>query len=232
MRRDAPVGFVFDTLLNRYEKPPRKAHDPFAVLVATILSHRTNDDVTGPAARRILNAYPTAKTLADADPDHVAELARPVGFYNQKADALVQAAKHLLEHHEGRVPDDEEALLAIHSVGRKTANCVLAYAYGHPVVPVDTHVHRITNRLGWVDTDHPEATETRLNARLTPDQRRCVNELMVRFGREICKPRTPRCGDCPLQQACPSDQGTEATGLGEPEGPTMLARIAKTLPDA
>ncbi len=226
MAKPVPIGFAFDTLLDWYEEPPMEAMDPFAVLVATILSHRTNDDVTDPAARRVLGTFPTPETLAKADPDTVANLAHPVGFYKQKGKGLVQAARHLIEHHEGTIPANEKDLLAIPWVGRKTCNCILVYAFGEPVVPVDTHVHRIANRLGWVDADDPATTERDLHAILEPDQRRCVNEILVRFGRQICKPRTPLCGDCPLQEACPSDAGTPPTDTIEREGPTMLARIA------
>lgn len=222
----APVDDVFAALEERYGEPEVGAEDPFRVLVATILSHRTDDDVTFPAARRLLAAYPDVGALAEADPEHVAELVEPVGFYNRKGEAVVRVAKRLLDEHDGNVPREREALLELPWVGPKTANCVLVYAFGEPVVAVDTHVHRISNLLGWVDTEQPEATEVELSELLDEDQQLAVNEYLVRFGREICRPRGPLCGDCPIEAVCPSSQEREATGVGEVEGRTMLGRVA------
>ncbi len=228
MSGKAPVDAVFEALTDRYEPAQEHAaRDPFAVLVATILSHRTDDEVTHEAAWRLLEAYPTVHRLARADPEHVADLIKPVGFYNRKAKALPRAAQHLLEHHDGCVPTEEAALLEIPWVGRKTMNCVLVYAFGRSVVAVDTHVHRIANRLGWADTETPEATEKALATTLDDEQKRLVNELLVRLGREICRPRVPRCGDCPLPDACPSREDKPPDGLDQPEGPTMLSRVAR-----
>lgn len=218
---------MFQALLERYGPPPEEAINPFEVLVAAILSHRTDEEVTYAATNRLLDAYATPKGLASADPDHVASLVKPVGFYNRKGKALVRAAQHLLTHHEGRVPRDEEALLEIPWVGRKTMNCVRVYAFGEPRVAVDTHVHRIANRLGWADTESPEETERALQKMLEPEQRRCVNELFVRFGREVCRPRGPECGACPFATACPSGKPGTAGEERDPEGPTMLARVAR-----
>ncbi len=222
----APIDRVFEALRRRYGPPETGSEDPFRVLIATILSQRTNDDVTYPAANRLFDAYPDVHALADADPDRVAELIEPVGFYNTKADAVVKAAQHLIDENEARVPREEDALLEIPWVGRKTMNCVRVYAFGEPVVAVDTHVHRISNRLGWVDTDAPDATEAALEPQLSERQRLEVNELLVRFGREICRPVGPKCGDCPIAQACPSREQREPEGLGEPEQRTMLSRVA------
>lgn len=222
----APIDRVFQALRDRYGAPEAGAEDPFAVLIATILSHRTNDDVTLPAAKALLDAYPTPEALADAEPDRVQELIEGVGFYRNKTEAVIRASQHLLDEHDGQVPTDEDALLAIPWVGRKTMNCVRVYAFGEPVVAVDTHVHRISNRLGWVDTEAPDDTEAALGTQLDARQRLEVNELLVRFGREICRPVGPRCGDCPVTEMCPSAEDREPQGLGEPEGRTMLGQIA------
>ncbi len=222
----APIEPVFDALRERYGEPRTGAQAPFHVLIATILSHRTNDDVTLPAAKALLEAYPTPEALANADPDHIQALIEGVGFYRNKTEAVQRASQHLLDEHDGQVPTEEAALLAIPWVGRKTMNCVLVYAFGEPVVAVDTHVHRISNRLGWSDTETPEDTEPVLEAQLDAPQRLAVNELLVRFGREICRPIGPRCGDCPVRELCPSAEDREPEGLGEPEGQTMLSRIA------
>lgn len=227
MPQSAPVDEVFLALRDRYGPAKTGSRNPFRVLIATILSQRTNDDVTYPAANRLFEAYPTMEALAGADPDDVGELIEPVGFYNRKGHAVVKVATRLLEEHEGRVPADRQALLELPWVGPKTANCVLVYAFGEPVVAVDTHVHRISNRLGWVDTETPEETEPELEGLLDEDQRLAVNEYLVRFGREICKPRVPLCGDCPLATVCPSSEDKDAQGVDQVEGQTMLGRVAK-----
>lgn len=226
MRDAAPIDRIFDDLRERYGEPTTGSEAPFRVLVATILSQRTNDDVTYPAANRLFDAYPDVEALAEADPERVAELIEPVGFYNTKGQAVVKAANHLIEEHGGEVPTGEDELLEVPWVGRKTMNCVRVYAFGEPVVAVDTHVHRISNRLGLVDTDSPEATEEALTSLLGPEDRRAVNELLVRFGREICRPQGPKCGDCPVEDVCPSSREREPEGLGEPEGRTMLGKVA------
>ncbi|MDX1611821.1 MAG: endonuclease III [Candidatus Thermoplasmatota archaeon] len=227
--RPPPAGIqaVFHALEERYGEPETGSEDAFPVLIATILSHRTNDDVTLPAARRLLTRYPDAQALAQADPAQVEERIQGVGFYRNKTQAVIKAARHLLEHHDGRVPREEGAMLEIPWVGRKTMNCVKVYAFGEPVVAVDTHVHRISNRLGWCDTGTPDETEVVLDDMLDEAQKLAVNELLVRFGREICRPIGPKCGDCPIAKLCPSREDREPEGLGEPEGRTMLARIAE-----
>lgn len=223
----APTELVFDRLEQRYGPPEVGSEDPFCVLIATILSHRTDDDVTYPAARRLFEAYPDVQALSRASPDKISDLIEPVGFYNRKAEAVVRVANRLLDEHGGEVPRDREQLLELPWVGPKTANCVLVYAFGEPVVAVDTHVHRISNRLAWVDTETPEETEPELEALLDEDERLAVNEYLVRFGREICRPRSPLCGDCPITQACPSSRASKTEGIDSVEGRTMLGRIAE-----
>jgi endonuclease-3 len=223
---EAPVDEVFAALEDRYGEPRTGSEDPFRVLVATVLSHRTDDDVTFPAADRLFDAHGDVQALAEADPETVADIIEPVGFYNRKGEAIVRVANRLIEEHDGEVPAEREALLELPWVGPKTANCVLVYAFGEPVVAVDTHVHRIANLLGWVDTDEPEATEPALEALLDEAQRLAVNEYLVRFGREICRPRGPLCGDCPIEAMCPASEDKEPEGVGEVEGRTMLGRIA------
>ncbi|HLC10375.1 MAG TPA: endonuclease III, partial [Candidatus Bathyarchaeia archaeon] len=126
--------------------------DPFRVLIATILSHRTKDPVTALASSRLFAKYPRPTQLAQADPRTIARLIKPVGFYNTKARTIKRVAKIILKEYKGKVPDDIEELLKLPSVGRKTANCVLVYGFKRPAIPVDTHVHRIFNRLGVVKT--------------------------------------------------------------------------------
>src|SRR6266702_5709580 len=124
--------------------------DPFRVLIATVLSHRTKDPVTAQASTRLFAKYPGPKQLARSDSRTVSRLIRPVGFYKTKAKTIKRIAKIILEKYDGKVPEDIEDLLELPSVGRKTANCVLVYGFKRPAIPVDTHVHRIFNRIGAV----------------------------------------------------------------------------------
>lgn len=176
--------------------------DPFHVLVSTVLSQRTRDPVTAQSSEAFLARYPTPEALADAPVDAIEALIRPVGFYRRKALQLKALAQALLDRHDGRVPDAYDALVALPQVGPKTANCVLVYGYGRARIPVDVHVWRITNRLGWVATKTPETTEAAL-ARVVPKRHwRVLNELLVRFGQEICRPLRPRCEACSFTPFC------------------------------
>jgi len=176
--------------------------DPFRILISTILSQRTRDENTARASENLFSRYRTAEELARADVDAVRKLIRPSGFYNVKARSIIRVSKQLLEEFGGRVPDDEEDLLKLHSVGRKTANCVLVYGFSKPAIPVDTHVHRISNRLGLVYTRMPEETEAQLVKTVPRRYWLDLNDLFVRFGQTICKPVGPRCDSCTLRSSC------------------------------
>lgn len=176
--------------------------DPFKILIGTILSHRTRDENTTRATIDLFRVYPTVNDLAAADVDKVRELIRPVGFYNVKAKNIVAVAKQIVEQFGGKVPDRLDELMKLKSVGRKTANCVLVYGFGIPAIPVDTHVHRISNRLGIVSTSRPEETELELMAKIPRKYWIEINESFVRFGQTICRPVAPRCGICLLKQEC------------------------------
>jgi endonuclease III len=176
--------------------------DPFKILIGTILSHRTRDENTTRATENLFSRYKTPSEIASADPRVVRRLIRPSGFYNMKTKNIIRASKQLVEEFGGKVPDNEEGLLRIHSVGRKTANCVLVYAFNKPAIPVDTHVHRISNRLGIVKTKKPEDTEAELVRTVPRRYWLEVNDLFVRFGQTTCKPIGPRCEDCTLKGAC------------------------------
>lgn len=212
-------------------EPGGDRQDPFRSLIATILSQRTNDDVTYPVAKDLFDRWSDAPSLAAADVDEVREVIRRVGFYNQKAPAVVEVARRIVEDHAGEVPADREVLEELPMVGPKTSACVMCYGFGADVVAVDTHVHRISNRLGLVETTTPEKTEAALTPLVPEGQRRVINELLVRFGRDLCKPRGPRCGVCPLNDLCPSAEveRDEAAEAGEERdgGPTMLARVSR-----
>jgi len=197
------VNKVLDILFERY------AHEcftdePFRVLVSTILSQRTTDANTHAATKRLLSEYPSAHELAMADVAHVEELIRAAGMFRIKARRLIEVAHMLVSEYGGKVPDSEEELLSLPGVGRKTANCVLAYGFGRDAIAVDTHVHRISNRLGIVHSSTPEQTEGQLMERVQRRYWRCYNIVFVRFGQTICRPTRPRCGVCPVESMCPS----------------------------
>jgi endonuclease-3 len=176
--------------------------DPFHVLISTILSQRTRDENTARASENLFSRYRTAEELAWANIGEVRRLIRPSGFYNVKARSIIRVSRQLLEEFGGRVPDNEENLLKLHSVGRKTANCVLVYGFNKPAIPVDTHVHRISNRLGLVNTKRPEETEVQLVKTVPRRYWLDLNDLFVRFGQTTCKPIGPRCGSCALRGGC------------------------------
>lgn len=176
--------------------------DPFRILIGTILSHRTRDENTTKATENLFARYRTPSQLAGADPKVVRQLIRPAGFYNMKTKNIILASRQLVENFGGAVPDNMEDLLTLRAVGRKTANCVLVYAFNKPAIPVDTHVHRISNRLGLVRTKKPEETEAEL-VRMVPKRYWLeLNDLFVRFGQTTCKPVGPHCSSCSLISSC------------------------------
>ena len=176
--------------------------DPFRILIGTILSHRTRDENTTRATENLFSKYRTPAQLANADPDTVRRLIRPAGFYNMKTKNIMKASSQLVEEFAGKVPDNMEDLLTLRSVGRKTANCVLVYAFNRPAIPVDTHVHRISNRLGLVRTKKPEETEAALVKSVPKRYWLELNDLFVRFGQTTCKPVGPNCESCTLTGTC------------------------------
>lgn len=177
--------------------------DPFRILIGTILSHRTRDENTTRATENLFSEYTTPEEIANASPAKVRRLIRPSGFYNMKTKNVIRVSKQLVQEFGGRVPDNEEELLRLHSVGRKTANCVLVYAFNKPAIPVDTHVHRISNRLGLVRTRKPEETEAELVKTVPRRYWLELNDLFVRFGQTTCKPIGPKCSSCSLRNDCP-----------------------------
>jgi endonuclease-3 len=176
--------------------------DPFAVLVSTVLSLRTKDDVTAAASARLLARAPDPPALLRLPAPRIEKLIFPVGFYRVKARHLRAIARLLLERHGGRVPADLDTLLELPGVGRKTANLVLVLGFGLPGICVDTHVHRISNRLGYVRTKDPFATEMALRAKLPARHWLTVNDLLVTFGQNVCGPLSPRCSTCPVARYC------------------------------
>src|SRR6267143_2997883 len=170
--------------------------DPYRVLIATVLSHRTKDPVTARASTRLFARLPKVKSLASANTRTVARLIKPVGFYNTKSRTVKMISKILLAKHGGKVPENMEQLLELPSVGRKTANCVFVYGFKTPAIPVDTHVHRIFNRIGVVKTKTPDETEKELTRLADREDWLPLNEVFVRFGQLVCRPIGPHCSEC------------------------------------
>lgn len=176
---------------------------PFEVLVSTLLSLRTKDEVTSAAAARLFARARTPEALLALGEQPVAELIYPVGFYPTKAKRLMEISRILLDEYGGEVPDTMEGLLALPGVGRKTANLVLVEGYKQDAICVDTHVHRISNRIGYVETRTPEQTEMALREKLPRKHWIRYNELLVAFGQVICRPVSPFCSRCPVASMCP-----------------------------
>lgn len=213
MSKDAPntdtvagrLSALFQALADAYGVQPWNWHtngDPFRVLVGTLLSHRTRDAKTDEAAQALLDRYGTAKDLAEAPVEHIASLVRPVNFYKTKARRLKEMARCLVTRHGGQVPDEAADLMALPGVGPKTAACVLVYGFRKPAIPVDVHVHRISNRLGLVATRTPQETQKALERCIPEDWLLYVNELLVKHGQTTCLPRHPKCDRCAVRLWC------------------------------
>ena len=177
--------------------------DPFRVLIACLLSLRTKDETTGPAAARLFAFADTPRAMLRLTPRQIERAIFPVGFYRTKARVILGVCRDLIERFDGRVPDYIDALLTLKGVGRKTANLVVTQGFNKPGICVDVHVHRISNRLGYVKTRNPEETEMALRRRLPRRYWIGYNDLLVSFGQNICQPVSPRCSVCPVSHACP-----------------------------
>ena len=177
-------------------------HDPYKVLIRTILSQRTRDENTDQATENLFNKYKDIYEVADAPIDDVKKLIKPAGFYNVKAARIQEVSQILIDNYGAVVPDTVDELIKLPGVGRKTANCVMVFAFELPAIPVDTHVHRISNRLGLVDTNTPDQTEIELTKIAPKELWIKLNDLMVQFGQNICKPISPHCEACPCCDIC------------------------------
>jgi len=179
-----------------------QAARPFRILIATILSARTKDENTTKAADKLFKVYGTPQKLAKAKVKDVEKMIKSVGFYHVKSRRIINAANIILSKYHGKVPANIEQLTDIPGVGRKTANCVLVYAFEEPAIPVDTHVHRISNRLGLVDTKTPEETEMELRKKVPKKYWLPINNTFVMYGQNICKPISPMCNVCKIRKNC------------------------------
>jgi endonuclease-3 len=178
------------------------SRDPYRVLIACLLSLRTKDETTGPAARRLFALADTPKKMLTLTKGQIEKAIYPVGFYKTKAQTVLDISRTLVEQYGGRVPDEIDELVTFKGVGRKTANLVVTQGFQKPGICVDTHVHRISNRWGYVETRTPEETEMALRAKLPPQYWIEINDLLVAMGQTICHPTSPKCSQCPMEKHC------------------------------
>ena len=183
--------------------------DPFKILISTILSARTRDSNTRLATERLFKNHYTPKMIAEEDIEIIEDLIRVSGFYKVKATRIKEVSRIILEEYNNQVPDDFEELINLPGVGAKTANCVLVYAFKIPTIPVDTHVHRIPNRIGWIKTTRPGQTEEELKKIIPKVEWIRVNRVLVRFGQQICLPNHPKCDICSIHTICAKDFSME-----------------------
>jgi endonuclease-3 len=193
--------------------------DPFQLLVATVLSAQTTDTRVNQVTPAVFARYPTAGDLGAADPEELEELIRPTGFFRSKARSLIGLGRELAQRYGGEVPAAMEELVTLPGVGRKTANVVLSVGMGRPGFPVDTHVTRLTNRLGLATSTDPVKIELEVGALVPARQWGALSLRLILHGRRVCVARRPRCGDCVLSDFCPSAQLPTATGRRPPGAP-------------
>ena len=176
--------------------------DPFKILIGTILSARTRDEVTTAVIKALFSRFKNPDELSRANLSDIKKLIQKIGFYNVKASRLKEVSQLIIKKYNGEVPSNLDDLLTLPGVGRKTANCVLVYGFKKAAIPVDIHVHRISNRIGIVNTKNPEETENVLQKSI---DKKCwirVNETFVTFGQNICLPIKPKCNVCQLTKMC------------------------------
>jgi endonuclease-3 len=176
--------------------------DPFEILISTLLSLRTKDEVTAVATERLFSLASTPAEMLRLSEAEIQRAIYPVGFYRNKAETIRHVCRELIERFQSRVPDSIEELLTLKGVGRKTANLVVSLGFRGAGLCVDTHVHRISNRMGYVRTRNPEETEFALRAKLPPEHWSRYNTLLVAFGRNTCRPVSPLCSHCPMEAYC------------------------------
>ena len=175
---------------------------PFSILIGTILSARTKDETTTKAVKALFAKYKNPKELANAKIKDVETIIRSIGFFHGKSKRIIEVAKIIHTKYKDKVPEDLDTLVQLPGVGRKTANCVLVYAFEKPAIPVDIHVHRISNRLGLVDTKNPEETEQELMSQIDKKYWIDINDTFVMYGQNICKPISPMCDVCKIKKSC------------------------------
>lgn len=176
--------------------------DPFRVLISCLLSSRTKDTTTKGASERLFSLASSTQELAQLSISGIEKAIYPVGFYRVKARTIKEVCHTLVKKYRGKVPQDLEELVQLKGVGRKTANLVITLGFNKPGICVDTHVHRISNRLGYVKTDSPAETERALREKLPKEYWIIFNSLLVSYGQNVCTPISPKCSICPVEPYC------------------------------
>ena len=215
LRSASQTEKILETLAATYGTNPWNWHTrqtPFQVLIGTVLSQRTRDEKTDEAAKALFTRFPSPDTLAFAPEEEIANLIRPANYYNTKAARIKEISKIILKKYSGNTPDTIDELMQLPGVGRKTAACVMVYGFRKKALPVDTHVHRISNRIGLIKTRSPEESEKDLWKVVPEDYIMHYNELMVKHGQNICRPISPRCQRCPIVKYC--TYGSKRKALG------------------
>lgn len=196
------VEKIMKELNNLYTLRVFEDRDPYRVLIRTILSQRTKDANTDKATNQLFSKYKDIHEVADAPIEDIERLVKSAGFFRVKANRIKEVSHIILDYYGGIVPNNMKELLELPGVGRKTANCVLVFAFQEPAIPVDTHVHRIPNRWGIVNTKTPEKTEEELMKIVPKNLWIDMNDLIVQFGQTICRPLNPLCEECPITDLC------------------------------
>jgi endonuclease-3 len=196
---------IIDQLVKTYGTIPWNWHTqqtPFQILIGTVLSQRTKDEKTDQAAKALLSKYSTCNELSKAPLEEIEEYIKPVNYYKTKAARIKEISTILVERYSGNTPESIDELMTLPGVGLKTASCVMVYGFKREAIPVDTHVHRISNRLGIIHTRTPEESEKELWKVIPTKYVRLVNELMVKHGQRICRPVKPLCHQCTVGFFC------------------------------
>ncbi|GMQ84451.1 MAG: endonuclease III [Acidimicrobiia bacterium] len=203
---------VLDRLRERYPEMGTALRyvDAWQLLVATVLSAQTTDDNVNAVTPELYRRWPTVDDLAGADPEKVEDVVYSTGFFRQKTASIIALSADLVDRYDGVVPGDLDELITLRGVGRKTASVVLAEAFGVPAIAVDTHVNRVSNRLGLVSTGAPEKIEFALRDLYPEEDWGAISMRFIQFGREVCMARHPRCWQCPLADVCPYPDKTPA----------------------
>lgn len=187
---------------NKLISSMEEANDPYKLLISCIMSLRTKDEITYPVAKKLFELAGTPEEMVKLSTETLEKTIYPVGFYKNKSETILNISQILIEKYNSKVPPDMDKLLEIKGVGRKTANLVLARGFNIPAICVDTHVHRISNRIGYVSTKTPEQTEIELRRKLPSKWWFSINTALVRHGQETCKPIGARCHECPIEKLC------------------------------
>jgi len=205
MRKKVDIKKILKILEGYYTIPMMAeiySGNPYKSLVSCIMSLRTRDEITFPLAEKLFKKADTPEKIAQMPYDELCNIIKSINYYKTKAENIQAISRELTEKYDGKVPNDMDELLKFRGIGRKTANIILSVGFGKPAIAVDTHVHRISNRLGYVKTKVPDETEFQLRKKLPQDYWRVINRLFVVHGKNTCKPIGPICSSCPIIDFC------------------------------